>query len=766
MKCVFFSFLFLISTISLTAQVTGTVYDKSTKLPLPFCNVTVANSSKGTMTDIDGNFKINTNIKSNIVLSFIGYEKKVVRAEKKNMLIFLKPKSVLINEIKVVMGVDPAVGIIKTTIKNKSENRPEDNSMNLLKQERLKVVIKDKESRLIGFNKSKLYNKMNREIDEGIPFFISNEVSFEDSIIENEIIGVGLEQDFFSEYVKSLNFKFDVSDDLINILGRSFVSPLSSNAFSFYKFYLVDSNYIGNNFCYKIKITKRRKRDAVFTGDIWINKSNFSVQKVSLFINDNDLNHMTGLSFFQEFNSSNDRRFETSNHIQFTLNSSNLPLPDSIFMTIVKEINRIEEFGFNNIVSKTKFKANLSDIQLIDSLNSDQHIKLMSRLTEIFVTSYYSFKWFDLGPLYSVYSKNKLEGKRLSILYRSNKNLFNNMMFSNYYGYGFIDHKLKYGIQFKIRDKDKKSLELKVNYRNDLESIGDRFIYQVLFPNRFNASGSDILSSIFSNNNDNKLLYIKEKKITIQKEWNFLDLSLSYTNKDVLKNENVLIYNNYVESSLDLRFQYSKSKKVKNHFDRFNVRSTSPRFYASLTYSDKDVLNASYNMIKAKAIIRQNISTSFFGRSRYLIDLGYLKIDDDVPFSLLEVHRGNDSFIFDISKSTLMNSYEFVSDRYVAIYLDQHLNGRFLKYLPLINKLDFNEIITGNVIIGNMHNNSINNLPQGTTALQYNEPYAEVGVGLENIFKVIRVNAIWRLTHLKNKDISPFGLVFGVYISL
>jgi len=766
MKCAFFSFLFVLNTIFLSAQVTGTVYDKTTKLPLPFCNVTVPNSSKGTMTDIDGNFKINTKIKSNIVLSFIGYEKKVVRAEKKNMLIFLNPKSVLINEIKVVMGVDPAVGIIKTTIKNKSENISDYSSSNLLKQEKLKVVIKDRHAKLIGFNKSKLYNKMNQESDKGIPFFISNEVSFEDSIIENEIIGVGLELDFLSEYVKSLNFNFDINDDLINILGRSFVSPLSSNAFSFYKFYLVDSSYIGNNFCYKIRITKRRKRDAVFTGDIWISKSNFAAQKVNLFINDNDLNHMTGLSFSQEFNSSSARRFETSNHIQFTLNSTNLPLPDSIYMTIVKEINRIEEFSFEKTVSKTKFETNLLDIQLIDSLNSDQHIKVMSKLSEIFITSYYSLKRFDVGPLYSVYSKNKLEGSRVSFLYRSNKNLFKDMMFSNYYGYGFSDHKLKYGIQFKIRDKEKKSLQLKVNYKNDLEGIGDRFIYQVLFPNRFNASGSDVLSSIFSNNNDDKLLYIKEKKITIQKEWDFLDLSLSYTNKDVLKNENVLIHNNYVESSFDIRLQYSKTKKVKNHFDRYNVRSTSPRFYASFTYSDKEVLNASFNMIKAKAIIRQNVSTPFFGRSRYLIDLGYLKIDNDVPFSLLEVHRGNDSFIFDISKSTLMNSYEFVSDRYAAIYFDQHLNGRFLKYLPLINKLDLNEIITGNIIIGNMHNTAINNLPKGTTALRYNEPYAEVGVGLENIFKVIRINAIWRLSHLENKDISRFGLVFGVYISL
>ncbi len=766
MKTAFFSFSFLLKTIFLTAQVSGIVYDKTTKLPLPFCNVTVPNSSKGTMTNIDGYFQINSTVKSNIVFSFIGYKTKIFQAENEEMLIFLEPKSVLINEINVVMGVDPAIKILKNAIKYKSENIPSNNYLNLLKQEKIKVVINDKHAKLIGFNKSKLYKKINDESEVGIPFFISNEISFEDSIIENEIFGVGLEQDYFSEYVKSLNFNFDVNDDLINILGRSFVSPLSIRAFSFYKFYVEDSSYIGNNFCYKIKITKKRERDAVFTGNIWINKSNFSVQKVNLVISDKDLNHMTGLSFYQEFNSLNSRRFEISNHIQFTLNSSDLPLPDSIFMTIVKEINCIEEFSSNKILLKTKFEPNQIDIQLIDSLNRDQHIKVMSKISEVFITSYYSLKRFDIGPLYSVYSKNKLEGKRLSFLYRSNKNLFNNMMFSNYYGYGFSDQKLKYGLQFKIRDKEENSFELKINYKNDLEAIGDRFIYQVLFPNRFNASGSDILSSIFSNNNDDKLLYINEKKITIQKELDFIDFSLSYTNRLVQRNENVLIYNNYMQSVLGLRVKYSKTKKVKNHFDRFNVRSNSPRLYASLTYSNKEILNSSFNLLKAKVIIRQNVSTSFFGRSRYLIDVGYLKIDKNAPFSLLEVHRGNDSFIFDISKSTLMNSYEFVSDRYVAIYFDQHLNGRLLKYLPLIDRLDLSEIITGNIVLGNMHNNSLNKLPEGTTALSYKEPYAEVGIGLENIFKVIRVNAIWRLTHLKSQDMSNFGLVFGVYISL
>ena len=35
--------------------------------------------------------------------------------------------------------------------------------------------------------------------------------------------------------------------------------------------------------------------------------------------------------------------------------------------------------------------------------------------------------------------------------------------------------------------------------------------------------------------------------------------------------------------------------------------------------------------------------------------------------------------------------------------------------------------------------------PEGMTGLE--TPYVEAGVGLSNIFKVLRVDAVWRLTH-------------------
>ena len=58
------------------------------------------------------------------------------------------------------------------------------------------------------------------------------------------------------------------------------------------------------------------------------------------------------------------------------------------------------------------------------------------------------------------------------------------------------------------------------------------------------------------------------------------------------------------------------------------------------------------------------------------------------------------------------------------------------------------------------------NLPSFTTPLRYKNPYIEVGIGLENIFKVFRINAIWRLTYLDNNDSPSFGVLGGMYFAL
>ena len=46
------------------------------------------------------------------------------------------------------------------------------------------------------------------------------------------------------------------------------------------------------------------------------------------------------------------------------------------------------------------------------------------------------------------------------------------------------------------------------------------------------------------------------------------------------------------------------------------------------------------------------------------------------------------------------------------------------------------------------------------------KPYFEMGVGVENIFKVVRVDALWRLTYLDNNQSNINVLRFGIRAKL
>ena len=54
-------------------QVTGTVSDQE-GMPLPGVNVLVKDTSRGTMTDFDGNYSIEVSVGETLVFSFLGFE--------------------------------------------------------------------------------------------------------------------------------------------------------------------------------------------------------------------------------------------------------------------------------------------------------------------------------------------------------------------------------------------------------------------------------------------------------------------------------------------------------------------------------------------------------------------------------------------------------------------------------------------------------------------------------------------------------------------
>ena len=110
---------------------------------------------------------------------------------------------------------------------------------------------------------------------------------------------------------------------------------------------------------------------------------------------------------------------------------------------------------------------------------------------------------------------------------------------------------------------------------------------------------------------------------------------------------------------------------------------------------------------------------------------------------------------------------QFVSDQFVSLGVYHHFEGLLLNKLPLVRKLKWREVATIKTVWGSVRDANRNTLifPSSLKSLSKG-PYAEASLGVENIFKLFRVDAFWRLNYQLPRAIDNFGLKFGFQIAL
>jgi len=799
----------LLISAALSAQTTvvrGKVTEADTGEPVPFANVYFLDTKTGTTTNIDGEYFLESYYVSDLLrASSLGYNPSTKRVykDKDQTLNFILTTSAFMLEAAIIRPTEeenPAHPIIRNILKNKPINDRE-------KMEAYEYELYNKvEFDLNNFSEEFTNRRIMRPfqfIFDGIdsteekvylPLFMTESISdfyyrknpkySKEHISATKVSGI--ENKSVSQFLGDMYQNVNIYDNNIVIFNKSFVSPISNSAFTFYKYYLTDSTFIDNKWCYKILFMPKRKQELTFTGEFWVNDTTYAIKRVNASIADDaNINFIRSLNVEQEFDEVQKEVWmlkkdklvidfnvsgktigfygrKTTSYRDFVINQTRPPdFYSGISDIIVDEDAGEKSSAFWEDARHEELSVNEEKIyNMVDSLFKVPQFKSVLDIVTLFVSGYKTVGWWEFGPYYTLYSFNPIEGNRFRLGGRTSNAFSKRLEFNGHIAYGLNDERFKQAAGMRYMISKQPRLLLELNYKHDLEQLGqsdDAFLQD------------NVLSSLFRRNPANKLTDVTEYKASITREW-FYGFSNRITAENrILKPLGQLSYNRFddtqtvvpvsqittTEFTLYTRFAY-KEKFLAGEIDRVSLGTTWPTLDLTLTLGTKGVLGADYGYQKASFRLKDKIRMGPFGYAYIWADVS--KIWAEIPYPLLILHQGNETFFYDETAFNTMNFFEFVSDQSVSGSITWHMDGFFLNKIPLFRKLKWREVVSAKGVIGSFNpaNENALLLPENTYTL--NKPFAETAIGIENIFKFLRLDMLYRLSYLDHPDIFKVGV--------
>ncbi|MBU2649288.1 MAG: hypothetical protein KKA81_00005, partial [Bacteroidetes bacterium] len=605
----------------------------------------------------------------------------------------------------------------------------------------------------------------------------------------------GVENESITQFLGDLYQNVNIYDNYITLFEKNFVSPIANFGLGYYKYYLIDSAYIGNKWCYQMMFKPRRKQELTFTGEMWIHDTTFAVKKVEMTIADDaNLNFVNELGIRQEFDRVDGKQWMiTKDYIVVDFNViENSKRTVGFFghrTTMYKDFvfNQPKEKQFYNVPvdvvvkedARSKDDEFWSDARhedlsekeegIYEMVDSIKNVPLFRSYVDFFYMAFNGYlKWgnVEIGPYYKMASYNEIEGLRLRLGGRTSNKFSTKLMLTGHLAYGTADDQFKYNLGFLYLYSKNPRRGFSAEYTYDIEQLGSSI-------NAF--SEDNLFSSFFRRNPANKLSMVQEFDTYYEHEWfpgfsNTLNLihrrvyPVGDTRFVIYENGTTTVKSSLITSEvrLDTRFAY-KEKFVMGEFERISLGTNYPVLSLSYGYGIPGLLNGEYEYHRLQLGVRQWFNLFSFGWSKYIFETG--RIWGTLPYPLLKMLPGNETFLFDEYAYNLMNYYEFLTDAYISLYYTHHFDGLILNKIPLMRKLKWRTVAHARGVIGNLsdENKNYSEFPGVLSDLE--KPYYEAGVGIENIFKIFRVDAIWRLTHREESNGDNFALFLSFWFS-
>ncbi|GAB3274586.1 DUF5686 and carboxypeptidase-like regulatory domain-containing protein [Larkinella harenae] len=740
----------------------------------------------------------------------------------------LRPTATTLNEVIVRAGENPAYRILREVNAHRSQNDFQQLAgYEYEAYSQLSISISQLAER---FRQRKPVQAVLRALEKKqagkplttLPVFFSETVSQvyarrqperqKEHIQKTNISSAGLTDDSFITLFTGAGFNtFNFYRNTVSLFKKEFLSPLAISNQTAYRYFLADTVQLGPHTCYVLDFDPKNERDLVFTGKLWIDTLSYALVQIDAQVGTAaNINFIRHIAIEQTFETASDspqvwlpeithltvqvgevvkNTFGATVDYQTTVRQPVVgqPRPVDFFDSevVVAQDSReaSEEYWRAQRQDRAATQASVQARAMLDTVRNLPLFKFASWAGQFVLNGGYLplTKGIEMGSVFSLWAYNPIEGHRLRLGLQTNNAFSRNWQLSAYGAYGTRDQVWKMGseINYIPSRQPLTILTLKTSY--DLEQLG--FRTEDLANNPFLR-----ITSRFGRYRH--AFYQNETAFSVQRDMgaDFIHTAgIRYRHIEPLfpfafrqpaqDTQQTALNTNFwgTEAFLEMRYAPGRipSRRVTKRRIQRRPTETAPIVSLRYTYGTASFDGGTFgNYHKWQFQLDHTLRWGLFGRTQYSVQAGFTP--STLPYPLLQVHVGNQTPFYNRNAYNLMNYAEFVSDRYASLSLEHKFEGLLTNRLPLIRRLGWRSFVTSNVLWGNLSAANRNLIatrdasgrPLAPVYSLRHDPYVEVGYGIENIFKLVRVEAIHRLTYRQNPNVTPFAVKVSFQVGL
>ncbi|NDC41399.1 MAG: carboxypeptidase-like regulatory domain-containing protein, partial [Chitinophagia bacterium] len=802
--------------------INGKVADISTSEGIPYAIVYFKGTGIGTNTDDNGNFhfELDTLPSDSLKIEAMGYKAvyKRLNADKHdyNLIIEVDRANNVLSEFTITATAeDPALALLRKIIKHKPDNDPDrlDNysyeAYNRLEADLQRMTREQFQKIPLLKNYSFIFDNIDTTTESTpyLPLYLTETLSDfyfnrkpkrQREFIKASMVR-GVNNENIVKYLGTLYQQVNIYKNFIPVFDKKFASPISNDGAFYYRYKIKDTQIINGHRTFLVQFYPKRNGESCFIGDFWVVDTTFAIQRISMDVSKlANINWVEKVSLFQEYAELDTTWFLAKDKFiaHFTLyDSKRLPGFIGRKTTTYHKI-KVNDDSVRSVIDNPTFKeeiikadsakafkddwwaSNRPDTltknertiyKMVDTINSMPITRVYKNTITFLASGVKDIGWLQLGPYYYLYSRNPVEGSRFRLSLGTSRRL-KDQHFTVFGAYGLKDKEFKYG-----------ATGLWVMRRRPWTTLYAYYVHDInQSTNYYDQVGSDnIFSTVFRKAGVPwKLAFADDIRLQFYKEYfNHFSFKLlaqkrQFTPYSPLPSVDIFhdLNNdpassvNSTELGVELRYA-PKEHYIEGQYHRIRLSNKWPVLKLEYTAGLKGVLNSSYAYHKVRFSVSESINIPPFGHLYYNVFAG--KYYGKLPYPLLEIHPGNEYYYYNMYAFQMMNNYEFLSDQYVGFNIEHNIGGGIFNRMPLIKKLKWRQFWTAKGVLGSLSDEN--------TALNLNghhsypfktlkgTPYLELGTGVSNIFKVFRVDFVWRVTPPAEvgEDLAKHFGIFG-----